>query len=296
MVVVDQPLDAIAKKMRWTFPEIFRKGEFVLMLRRFHIETALWATVADRSQLRGHRSEEGDVETETDESAFDTTIVSESSDISSMATQQQQVYDYGPPAKRSRADDVDERRVRFFGLTTLRGGIIGRRRGCAPDAVPSDSYEDPRKPSSSPVVHVRGLSEIAVESDLTEALQHFGPIGYVVIMHKRRQALVEFEDLESARSCVTYTVSNPMYVCGQQAYFNYSTSQKISRPGGSDDGRSATNHILLFTILNPAYPITTDVIYTICYPCGTVQRIVIFKKNGLQAMIEYPYCQQHLFS
>uniref|UniRef100_A0A8C4QJZ2 Heterogeneous nuclear ribonucleoprotein L like n=1 Tax=Eptatretus burgeri TaxID=7764 RepID=A0A8C4QJZ2_EPTBU len=146
----------------------------------------------------------------------------------------------------------------------------------------NDSYEDPRKPSPSPVVHVRGLSESAVESDLTEALQHFGPIGYVVIMNKKRQALVEFEDLESARSCVTYTVSNPIYVCGQPAYFNYSTSQKISRPGGGDDGRSATNHILLFTILNPAYPITTDVIYTICYPCGAVQRIVIFKKNGLQ--------------
>lgn len=179
-----------------------------------------------------------------------------------MATQQQQVYDYGPPAKRSRADD--ERR---------------------------DSYEDPRKPSPSPVVHVRGLSESAVESDLTEALQHFGPIGYVVIMNKKRQALVEFEDLESARSCVTYTVSNPIYVCGQPAYFNYSTSQKISRPGGGDDGRSATNHILLFTILNPAYPITTDVIYTICYPCGAVQRIVIFKKNGLQAMIEFDSVQ-----
>lgn len=31
-----------------------------------------------------------------------------------------------------------------------------------------------------------------------------------------------------------------------------------------------------------------DVLYTICNNCGPVQRIVIFRKNGVQAMIEYP--------
>ena len=44
--------------------------------------------------------------------------------------------------------------------------------------------------------------------------------------------------------------------------------------------------------------------HTICSPYGTVLRIVIFKKNGVQAMVEYPwpaYCtvvsvQQHLRS
>nr|XP_032819955.1 heterogeneous nuclear ribonucleoprotein L-like isoform X2 [Petromyzon marinus] len=110
-------------------------------------------------------------------------------------------------------------------------------------------------------------------------------------MPKKRQALVEFEDLESARSCVTFTVGNPIYVSGQPAYFNYSTSQKISRPGGGEDRASSANHILLFTIINPAYPITTDVLYTICNPCGPVQRIVIFRKNGLQAMVEFDSVQ-----
>ncbi|UYV74982.1 HNRNPLL [Cordylochernes scorpioides] len=42
------------------------------------------------------------------------------------------------------------------------------------------------------------------------------------------------------------------------------------------------------TIMNPAYPITVDVINTICTPNGKVLRIVIFKKNGVQAMVEYP--------
>ena len=78
---------------------------------------------------------------------------------------------------------------------------------------------------------------------------------HVVILPNRRQALVEFESLEEARHCVTSTSSDPVYVGGQPAYCNYSTSQKIARPSGSDDAN--VNNILLFTILNPLYPITT---------------------------------------
>ncbi|CAG9572607.1 unnamed protein product [Danaus chrysippus] len=32
-----------------------------------------------------------------------------------------------------------------------------------------------------------------------------------------------------------------------------------------------------------------DVIHTISSPHGQVQRIVVFKKNGVQAMVEYPF-------
>ena len=76
---------------------------------------------------------------------------------------------------------------------------------------------------------------------------------------------------------------------------------------GSDDA----NHIILMTIFNPLYPITVvsgpdhvmslehnysifsvfqqDVMRTICSPYGFVQRIVIFRKNGLQVLVEYPF-------
>lgn len=36
-------------------------------------------------------------------------------------------------------------------------------------------------------------------------------------------------------------------------------------------------------------PLFQDVLHTICNPNGPVQRIVIFKKNGVQAMVEYPF-------
>ncbi|XP_039307261.1 polypyrimidine tract-binding protein homolog 1-like [Solenopsis invicta] len=47
------------------------------------------------------------------------------------------------------------------------------------------------------------------------------------------------------------------------------------------------NHVLLYTIMNPIYPITVEVLHTISAPSGQVQRIVIFKKNGVQAMVKF---------
>ncbi|KAI3353968.1 hypothetical protein L3Q82_018460, partial [Scortum barcoo] len=144
-------------------------------------------------------------------------------------------------------------------------------------------YEDPHKTLPSVVVHVRGLVDGVTEADLVEALQEFGAISYVVVMPKKRQALVEYEDMNGSSTAVTYAADNQVYIAGHPAFINYSTSQKISRPGDSDDSRSV-NNVLLLTIMNPIYPITTDVLYTICNNCGPVQRIVIFRKNGVQAM------------
>uniref|UniRef100_A0A8C9RD64 Heterogeneous nuclear ribonucleoprotein L n=1 Tax=Scleropages formosus TaxID=113540 RepID=A0A8C9RD64_SCLFO len=155
----------------------------------------------------------------------------------------------------------------------------------------TEGYEDPHKTLPSPVVHVRGLVDGVMEADLVEALQEFGPISYVVVMPKKRQALVEYEDMNGSCNAVTYAAENQIYIAGHPAFVNYSTSQKISRPGDPDDSRSV-NNVLLLTIMNPIYPITTDVLYTICNNCGPVQRIVIFRKNGVQAMVEYPLFAQ----
>uniref|UniRef100_A0A8C5TTG1 RRM domain-containing protein n=1 Tax=Malurus cyaneus samueli TaxID=2593467 RepID=A0A8C5TTG1_9PASS len=119
---------------------------------------------------------------------------------------------------------------------------------------PQENYEDPHKTPASPVVHIRGLIDGIVEADI--ALQEFGPISYVVVMPKKRQALVEFEDILGACNAVNYAADNQIYFAGHPAFVNYSTSQKISRPGDSDDARGV-NNVLLFTILNPIYSITT---------------------------------------
>ncbi|XP_047488337.1 heterogeneous nuclear ribonucleoprotein L-like isoform X4 [Penaeus chinensis] len=70
---------------------------------------------------------------------------------------------------------------------------------------------------------------------------------------------------------------------GPYGGFNDYENQPRRRKGEPE----TPNHVLLMTILNPAYPITVDVIHTICQPYGNVLRIVIFKKNGVQAMVEF---------
>ena len=47
VLVVDQPLYGLAKKMKWTFPDIFGEDKFVVMLGGLHIEMALWSTMGD---------------------------------------------------------------------------------------------------------------------------------------------------------------------------------------------------------------------------------------------------------
>lgn len=53
------------------------------------------------------------------------------------------------------------------------------------------------------------------------------------------------------------------------------------------DNESNVNHVLLITVINPHSTITCNVIHQICSPYGKVNRIVIFKKNGVQAMVEF---------
>ncbi|XP_066515295.1 heterogeneous nuclear ribonucleoprotein L [Hoplias malabaricus] len=170
------------------------------------------------------------------------------------------------------------------------GGRATKRQKTDSDGMATEGYNDPHKTLPSLVVHVRGLIDGITESDLVEALREFGTISYVVLMPNKRQALVEYEDMSGSCNAVTYANDNQVYIAGRPCYINYSTSQKISRPGDSSDAPSV-NNILLFTIMNPIYPITTDVLYTICNNCGPVQRIVIFRKNGVQAMVEFDSVQ-----
>lgn len=105
-------------------------------------------------------------------------------------------------------------------------------------------------------------------------------LSYVMMMPFKRQALVEFSELQSADRCVSCGAKEPVYIAGtaerrlvrtcaaegflravlrptgQQAYFNYSTSKRITRPTNADNPNSG-NKVLLLSIQNPLYPITT---------------------------------------
>ena len=73
VLVVDQPLYDLAKKMQWTFPDIFGEDRFVVMLGGLHIEMALWSTMGDLLHGSGWPEtlkEAGIVKTESAATAF----------------------------------------------------------------------------------------------------------------------------------------------------------------------------------------------------------------------------------
>eukprot|EP00128_Syssomonas_multiformis_P012465 Colp12_sorted_trinity150504_noHs@1624 len=150
-----------------------------------------------------------------------------------------------------------------------------------------DDGIDPHSPPPSRVLHVRAVPDHATSADLTAALSAFGTVSYIMMMPRVRQALVEMESFKSAMAAVDYNKQNAVYVVGRPVYFNYSKSKEINRSKVTvSDDRDATR-ILLLTVLNPLYPINTEVIHSICSPYGVVQRIVVFRKNGVQVLVEF---------
>ncbi|XP_077139092.1 heterogeneous nuclear ribonucleoprotein L-like isoform X18 [Ranitomeya variabilis] len=148
-----------------------------------------------------------------------------------------------------------------------------------------DTEENYHKMAISPVVHVRGLAESVLEADLVKAIAKFGTICYVAMMPFKQQALVEFENTEFSKMCVTSAQNQPIFIGGQRALFSYSTSKKITRTITEDT--FGGSNVLLISIYNAVYPVSVDIIYSVFNPLGKVERIVIFRRNAIKAMVEF---------
>lgn len=79
----------------------------------------------------------------------------------------------------------------------------------------------------------------------------------------------------------------PQHHNNQQQQYPYQHGRFSNHHQQRGDSESNLNHVLLITVMNPHYPITCDLIHQICSNYGKVNRIVIFKKNGVQAMVEF---------
>ncbi|CAD5229238.1 unnamed protein product [Bursaphelenchus okinawaensis] len=144
--------------------------------------------------------------------------------------------------------------------------------------------EDPTHPSPSVVVHVRNLGPLATEADLVDSLSPIGPIAYTTCMPNKGMALVEFENLDDARRCVSMSQTSPIDVAGAPALFNYSTSQIIQRTGIESE---KPNSILCLTISNIKFPINVRVIFKIANQFGTVEKISIVRRSSLHALVQF---------
>lgn len=77
-------------------------------------------------------------------------------------------------------------------------------------------------------------------------------------MPKTHQALVEYEGMVGSSAAVNAAISQ-FYVADHRTYIDYSTKQKLSRGGDSENHRNITK-VLLLTFTNSI----TTVIVTIC--------------------------------
>lgn len=69
-------------------------------------------------------------------------------------------------------------------------------------------------------------------------------------MPKTHQALVEYEGMNGSSAAVNYAAVSQFYVADHRTYIDYSTKQKLSRGGDSENHRNITK-VLLLTFMNP---------------------------------------------
>lgn len=81
----------------------------------------------------------------------------------------------------------------------------------------------------SKVVHIRNLNDSVTEADVKNDLARFGHINKTLFMYKKRQALVEYEDLQSAVKCVTEAAKFAVRIGGSPAYINYSPYNNLTK-------------------------------------------------------------------
>ncbi|KHJ42701.1 hypothetical protein D918_07199 [Trichuris suis] len=137
---------------------------------------------------------------------------------------------------------------------------------------------------SSRVLRVSDFPENVAEADLIDALSQFGAINYVSMVAPT-SALVEFEDQAAAERCIAMTLTTDVLVAGKAAFFAYANMRIIPRQGVESDRPS---NVLVMYVQNVKYPITTDVIHQICKAIAVVNRIIISRRDGVHALVEFP--------
>lgn len=81
----------------------------------------------------------------------------------------------------------------------------------------------------SRVVHIRNLNDQVTEPDVKRELLRFGHINKTLFMYRKRQALVEYEELQSAVKCVTEAAKSCVRIVGTPVYINYSPYNNLTK-------------------------------------------------------------------
>ncbi|KDO33175.1 hypothetical protein SPRG_01987 [Saprolegnia parasitica CBS 223.65] len=182
----------------------------------------------------------------------------------------------------------------------------------------------PAAAEPSPVLFVDHLGPQVRSAHVEQLISQFGVVERVILLKKKtgphakatQYALVQMESLEDAMAAHDAVAARPLRLYGLSIAVSYSKSQELnaartrsrSRSASSAaklaavsdapsplndmarDPNEAVNRILLVTVQNPLYPITTDLIGKIFSIYGIVEKIVIFAKPvGLQCLVQFSF-------
>eukprot|EP01107_Rhizomastix_libera_P012306 TRINITY_DN3061_c0_g1_i1.p1 TRINITY_DN3061_c0_g1~~TRINITY_DN3061_c0_g1_i1.p1 ORF type:complete len:442 (-),score=96.38 TRINITY_DN3061_c0_g1_i1:38-1363(-) len=142
----------------------------------------------------------------------------------------------------------------------------------------------------TPVVHVSGLPSAEYFEEFKNIAQSFGNLKNWSVMPPR-QCLVEYRTPQEAQALIAHSATNGIVIGGCKLNVSKSKSLSINNTRTSEGSNLPPNKILLCTIHNPIYMITVDTMFSVMSPFGTVQRIVIFSKAGVQALVEFENVQ-----
>jgi heterogeneous nuclear ribonucleoprotein L len=199
---------------------------------------------------------------------------------------------------------------------------FGGRSDAASRGVSSDS---PQGNPPSRVLHLRQVPLGATPHDIAEFMSQFGRVDYATLLPTKGQALVEFAEVPVAARVIETGQRQPLVLGGRTIFCNFSRSHQINRAvatrmpaqmGGSavavpfdaSGGRSTVaprpdvmddrplptrnmfvTPVVCFHINKATAPIDVDTIARVCESVGAEfrpLRIVIFYKNGVQALVE----------
>uniref|UniRef100_A0AC35TUU2 RRM domain-containing protein n=1 Tax=Rhabditophanes sp. KR3021 TaxID=114890 RepID=A0AC35TUU2_9BILA len=91
-----------------------------------------------------------------------------------------------------------------------------------------DEYNNHTMLIPSKVVHITNVSPSTTEAHFIKA---FNEVAYVILMPLKEMALVEFECIQAANTCISETLSKAIIVKGQQLRISYSKYQFLKRFG-----------------------------------------------------------------
>jgi len=153
----------------------------------------------------------------------------------------------------------------------------------------------------SKVLHVRNVTDDVSPDKVVEAINHIvetnhpehpqDTVRYIVLVPKHQQALVEMATVEHATAVIDYAKRQSIFIGKKHVMFQYSRSQECNRTPPSLTQAEGEVHrgekCVMITVYNPMFPIYVKDLYEVLSRYGTVQRIVIFTKNGIQALVEF---------